>query len=229
MTLRPVEVVALIPCRDEAGSIANVIDELRAIGVARVVVALDPASSDDTIVLAERAGAVVIKAESSGYDGPCLAAIDVLHAEGFDGSVLFLDAGNKYEMASVGALLDRLDSSVDLAFGIRDAQTFWHQRLGNLAYRGALFLRFRHWSKDISSLRVVRMSSLLAMRLEDRRFSLPFQTIVHALVLGLNISYTPIHCTGVRVGESKVSGNPRNSLRAAQQMLRSLRRVPDLR
>jgi glycosyltransferase involved in cell wall biosynthesis len=227
--IRDHDLVAVIPCKNEQGSIVDVITDLRAIGVERVVIGLDPGSADDTAVLAEQSGAVVIKAEASGYDAPCLAAINHLQFDGFAGFVLFLDAGNKYEMDSVGAMLDSLDGACDLTFGIRDAQTFWHQRLGNFGYRCALFARYRHWAKDISSVRVVRMESLIAMRLEDRQFSLPFQTIVHGLVLGHCVSYTPIRCRKYRVGESKVSGDPRNSLRAFRQMLRSLRRVPPLR
>lgn len=219
-------VVALIPCRNEAASIVAVIEGLRAIGINKIVIGLDPKNTDDTPMLAERAGAMVVKAESSGYDGPCLASIDHLRAIGFAGSVLFLDAGNKYVMETVGALVAGLDPTADITFGVRDRQMRWHQRLGNKFFHIVLYLRFRHWVTDVSSLRVVKMSVLEELQLEDRQFSLPFQTIVHALMLHKKIRYTPIRCTQERTGTSKVSGDVRNSLKAARQMALSLFRTP---
>lgn len=226
---RPRPVAAVVPCRDEAGSIDPLVRGLLGSVVDRVVVGLDPASRDDTHEIAVRAGATVVVSPRSGYDGPCLAAVDRLRADGFDGDVLFLDAGSKYVLESIGALVDARASDGALTFGIRDHQTFWHQRLGNWAYRMALLARYRHWARDISSVRVVPIEVLDALRLQDRAFSLPFQTIVHALELGLDIDYVPIRCTAARIGASKVSGSPRNSLRAAVQMARSLMSVPDLR
>ena len=102
----------------------------------------------------------------------------------------------------------------------------WHQRFGNNVFRVVLFVRFRHWARDISSLRIVRMATLDQLRLEDRQFSLPFQTIVHALKLRKSIRYTAITCTPKRTGTSKVSGDLGNSLRAARQMGLSLVRIP---
>ena len=55
-------VVAVIPCRDEAASIVAVIEGLRAIGINEIVLGLDPKNTDDTATLAERAGAMVVKA-----------------------------------------------------------------------------------------------------------------------------------------------------------------------
>ena len=49
--------VAVVPCRNEALSIAAVVDDLHRIGVVDVVVALDPASSDGTDELARERGA----------------------------------------------------------------------------------------------------------------------------------------------------------------------------
>ena len=220
--------VAIVPCRNEAPSISSVLKELARIGVGRVIVAVDPRSTDTTATLAAEAGAQVVHSHTSGYDGPCLAGIKTLSDEGFDGDVLFLDAGNKYEMDSVAALLDGLDPSADITFGIRDAQMKWHQRIGNNVFRMVLFLRFRRWVHDVSSLRVVRMPVIAELQLQDRQYSLPFQTIVHALALDKHICYVPIHCTPMRTGVSKVSGEWRNSAKAAQQMLISVARVPRL-
>ena len=214
--------VAIVPCRDEELSIAKVLDDLARIGVGRVIVAIDPRSTDGTARLADEAGAQVVRSTSSGYDGPCLAALAVLADEGFDGNVMFLDAGNKYEMDSVAALLDRLDAAADLTFGVRDAQMKWHQRMGNDMFKLILYARFRRPVRDVSSLRVVQMALITELQLVDRRYSLPFQTIVRALALDKTIRYVPIRCTPNRTGASKVSGEWRNSARAAGQMLRSL-------
>ena len=220
-----VNLTAIVPCRNEAPSIASVIDELHSIGVDQIIVALDPASTDGTGKLAEAAGARVVVAAASGYDSPCLSALEDLRSSGFSGSVLFLDAGNKYVMSSIGDLLDAVDPVADITFGIRDNQWRWHQRLGNAMFRLAVLVRYRHNMHDVSSVRVAKMSILNQLNFEDRQFSLPFQTVLHALARGMTLHYVPIRCTQTRVGVSIVSGQWRNSLRAAKQMGLSFIRV----
>ena len=212
------ELVAVVPCRNEAESIRTVITDLRSIRVDRIIVALDPKSSDATASLAADLGVDVVVAERSGYDGPCLSALRHLRSRGYRGSVLFLDAGNKYNMDSVGELLDVVDPSADITFGIRDTQWQWHQRTGNLLFRAAVLVRYRHNMRDVSSVRVATMSVLDRLNYEDRQFSLPFQTVIHALHRDMTLRYVPIRCTQNRTGLSKVSGQWRNSLRAAKQM-----------
>ncbi len=210
--------VAVVPCRNEALSIAAVVDDLHRIGVVDVVIALDPASSDGTDELAREQGATIVRASASGYDAPCLAALDHLADRGFSGWVLFLDAGNKYVMETIGALIDTADPMADITFGIRDSQWRWHQRIGNTMFRAAVFLRYRHNLHDVSSVRLAKFDSLRLLEFEDRQFSLPFQTVLHALARGMTLKYVPIGCTPTRTGASKVSGQWRNSLKAAKQM-----------
>ena len=129
-------------------------------------------------------------------------------------------------MATIGALLGAVDPKADITFGVRDTQLFWHQRLGNLMFSLVLYLRYRHWVQDTSSVRVIPMSFVRRMKYEDRQFSLPFQTVVTGLALKANLQYVNIRCTPTRTGESKVSGSPRNSAKAARQMVRSMLRRP---
>jgi glycosyltransferase involved in cell wall biosynthesis len=223
-TLGPV--AAIVPCQNEAGSIAELVDELFRIGVSKIVVALDPKSSDDTELVATRHGAVVVTSEVSGYDGPVLAGIVGLGD--FAGWVLFLDAGGKYEMDSIGSLISTADRTADMTFGIRNDHLFWHQRIGNNLFKAVLWLRFnRHVTKDVSSVRLIRSDVLPKLQLEDRQFSLPFQTLVHGLKQGMRIDYLPIRSNPRQDGTSKVSGSPRNSARAALQMVLSIRKAPD--
>ena len=217
--------VAVVPCRNEGQSIGTVIDDLRGIGVMEVIVALDPASSDTTDATATDHGATVVRAPASGYDAPCLAALDHLADRGFDGWVLFLDAGNKYEMQTLSVLIDTAIPIVDITFGIRDSQWRWHQRIGNNLFRLAVLVRYRHNLQDVSSVRLARFESLRSLALEDRQFSLPFQTVLNALDRGMTLQYVPIRCTKARTGTSKVSGQWRNSLKAASQMSTSFFRV----
>ncbi len=218
-------VAAIVPCRNEAGNIQKLVTELLAIGVAPVVVAIDPLCTDQTAAMATASGALVEHSAVSGYDGPVLAGIQRLQA--FSGWVLFLDAGDKYVVSSIGEFINTADPAAHMTFGIRDHQTFWHQRMGNTLFRVVLWMRFnRHVVKDVSSVRLIRSDVLPKLQLEDRQFSLPFQTLVHGLKQGMRIDYTPIRCTPTRIGSSKVSGSPKNSMKAARQMLLSLWKAP---
>ena len=219
------DLVALVPCRNEESSIARVIDDLRSIGVTEILVGLDPASSDATAQIASARGASVVISPASGYDAPCLAGLEHLRSQGYRGSVLFLDAGNKYVMSTVGDLLDAVDPAADITLGVRDSQWHWHQRFGNGLFRTAVRIRFRHRLLDVSSLRVMNMDVLNQLNLEDRQFSLPFQTVLHALAREMTLQYVPIRCTPTRSGSSKVSGLWRNSLKAGRQMGLSFFRI----
>jgi glycosyltransferase involved in cell wall biosynthesis len=223
----PAMPTAIIPCRNEAASIVEVIADLRRIGIERIVIGLDPLSTDQTAELAADHGAVVVWAKATGYDSPCISAVDHLRAEQFAGRLLFLDAGNKYEIDSIGELLARADPSADITFGVRDASMRWHQRLGNTGFKAILRARYGQPVLDVSSVRLLSIGLFTELRLEDRQFSLPFQTIVHALASKKTIHYVPIRCRPTRTGTSKVSGSKRNSVKAARQMVTSLLSVPD--
>jgi glycosyltransferase involved in cell wall biosynthesis len=218
--------VAIIPCRNEQGSIEQLVADLQRIGFAEVIVSVDPNSSDETASLATARGATVVRGASTGYDGPCLAALEYLRNLDYRGDIVFLDAGNKYVIESIGEMLQQSPVDADIVFGLRDSAMMWHQRLGNAAFRTILFLRFRQRVLDISSVRLMSMEVANELQLVDRQFSLPFQTVVNALALGKRIHYVPIRCRDERIGDSKVSGSPRNSAKAAKQMLVSLAKAP---
>jgi hypothetical protein len=190
-----------------------------------VVVSIDPACNDTTESVARAAGATVVRAPRSGYDGPVLAGVGAVTSA--TTHILFLDAGGKYVMDSVAELLRATNPQAPIVYGVRDAQQFWHQRLGNMLFALVLRIRFRGpWVADVSSLRLIRADVLPLLRLEDRQFSLPFQTTVHALKQGIPIVFIPIRCTASRIGVSKVSGSHRNSAQAALQMALSIMKAP---
>ena len=221
------ELAAIVPCKNEELSVAKVIEDLRSIGLSLILIGLDPGSTDRTAEIAEALGANVVRATSGGYDGPVLACIAELERTGFEGSVLFLDGGNKYVVDSIRELLSAADPRADMTFGVRDAHLFWHQKLGNLLFASVLFLRYRKWVTDVSSVRLIPMPVLRRLHYEDREFSLPFQTVVHGLALEMDMRYFPIQCTPKRTGVSKVSGSKRNSMKAARQMFVALLKKPN--
>lgn len=186
---------------------------------------MDPACTDTTEAVARASGATVVRAPSSGYDGPVLAGVAA--ASSTATHILFLDAGGKYVMDSIATMLEKARPDAPIVYGVRNAQQFWHQRLGNLMFALVLQARFRGpWVADVSSVRLIRSDTLSRLRLEDRQFSLPFQTTVHALKQGIPIVFIPIRCTATRIGVSKVSGSHRNSARAALQMALSIVKAP---
>jgi glycosyltransferase involved in cell wall biosynthesis len=219
-------ITAIVPCRNEAGSIGSLIEGLFSIGVARVIVAVDPNCTDETAAVSAHHCASVVRAPVSGYDGPVLAGLAALDADATH--VLFLDAGGKYHLDSIEALLEQANPLADMTFGVRDLQVLWHQKLGNNLFALMLWIRFqRHRCKDVSSVRLLRVDVIPRLRLEDRQFSLPFQTIVHGLKQGMTIDYISIRCTKDRIGNSKISGSIRNSVTAGRRMLMSIAKAPD--
>lgn len=77
-------VAVVLPARDEAATIASIVDQVRGrlrdeIGLVDELIVMDHGSSDETAAVAERAGAAVIPADSVLADfGPVLGKGDVL-------------------------------------------------------------------------------------------------------------------------------------------------------
>lgn len=113
---------AVIPAYNEGMSIAGVVSGVRLFSVPIVV---DDGSTDDTALLAERAGAVVVKHESNrGYDAALESGLFKAINMGFQFAVT-IDADGQHAPQTLVAFNNELDSGADLVVGTRDS----YQRL----------------------------------------------------------------------------------------------------
>ena len=107
MSVETSEVVVVIPAHDEAETVGDVVQGVRDAGFAVVVV--DDGSSDATAVLAEQAGAVVLRLPLNlGVGGALRCGFHYAVANGYRVAVQ-CDADGQHDPSDIGVLLRALD------------------------------------------------------------------------------------------------------------------------
>ena len=135
---RPVEVSVVIPCLNEANSLAYCVDKARkALQEARIsgeVVVADNGSTDGSIEIAEEHGARVIRVAQRGYGAALRAGI-----AGARGPFIIMgDADDSYDFSDVPRFVEKLRDGNDIVMGNRfrgeikpGAMPSLHRYLGN--------------------------------------------------------------------------------------------------
>lgn len=115
-TLPSISVV--IPAKNEAGSLGQVVREVRARLPTAEVIVVDDGSSDDTATIAFESGALVIKHLYSKGNGASVKT----GARAATGDILvFLDADGQHSPNDISRLLEPLHKGADMVVGARDS------------------------------------------------------------------------------------------------------------
>lgn len=113
-------VVAIVPAFNECGSVGKVVDEIRAARPGIDVVVVDDASTDDTAVVAESRGAIVLRLPFNvGIGGAVQTGFRYALAEGYDRAIR-LDGDGQHDAAEIPRLFVPLErGEADLVIGSR--------------------------------------------------------------------------------------------------------------
>ncbi len=133
-----VELTVLMPCLDEAKTVATcvhkAVEACREAGVEAEVLVADNGSRDGSPELARAAGARVIQVVEKGYGAALRAGIEAARGR----FVVMGDADDSYEFQDVPRFLERLRAGDELVMGSRfrgiihpGAMPFLHRFLGN--------------------------------------------------------------------------------------------------
>jgi glycosyltransferase involved in cell wall biosynthesis len=137
----PVEVSVVIPCLDEADTLAICIEKaqraLDAEGIAGEIIVADNGSTDGSREIAASLGAVVVPVAERGYGSALMGGIQAARGE----FVIMGDADNSYDFSEIPRFVSRLREGFDLVQGCRlesgggrvmpGAMPFSHRWLGN--------------------------------------------------------------------------------------------------
>jgi len=116
---RPVEVSVVIPCLNEANSLAYCVEKarkaLQEAGISGEVVVADNGSTDGSIAIAEEHGARVIRVAQRGYGAALRAGI-----AGARGPFIIMgDADDSYDFSDVPRFVEKLREGNDIVMGNR--------------------------------------------------------------------------------------------------------------
>ena len=224
MTGNSLTLAVVIPALNEAGNIRDLVQEVRRVVPAAVIV-VDNGSTDATASLAAAGGALVIAEPRRGYGYACQAG--VRHAvECRADVVVFLDGDYSFLPAELPRLLlPILQDRADLVLGSR-----WlgriepgamppQQRFGNwLAARLMNGLYATHVT-DLGPYRAIRLPLLLSLDMQEMTYGWPTEMMVKAARRGAHIVERPVSYRARRAGRSKVSGTLRGTVLAARYIL----------
>jgi len=196
---RDVELTILMPCLNEAETIATCIDKAQSFlarsGVAGEVLIADNGSSDGSVEYALARGARVIAVTERGYGAALRAGIAAARGR----FVIMGDADDSYDFSRLELFLARLRDGSDLVIGNRfaggiapGAMPFLHRYLGNpvLSLIGRMF--FRSGIRDFHcGLRGVRRDAVLALDLRTSGMEFASEMVVRAALNGLAIAEVP--------------------------------------
>ncbi len=217
-------VAVIIPALNEAGNIRALVEDVRRVVPAQVIV-VDNGSTDATAAEAEVGGAQVVTEMRRGYGYACQAGVRRATELAAD-VVIFLDGDYSFLPAELPRLLlPILRQRADLVLGSR-----W---LGHIA-RGAMppQQRFGNWLAarlmnglygtrvtDLGPYRAIRMPLLLSLGMQEMTYGWPTEMMVKAARRDAAIVETPVSYYPRRAGRSKVSGTLRGTVLAARYIL----------
>jgi glycosyltransferase involved in cell wall biosynthesis len=137
----PIEVSVVMPCLNEADTLAICIRKARAAldgaGIVGEIVVADNGSTDESIEIARREGARVVPVKTAGYGAALMGGIDAARGE----FVVMGDADDSYDFGELPKFVEQLRAGHDLVQGCRleagggrvlpGAMPFTHRWLGN--------------------------------------------------------------------------------------------------
>ena len=195
----PLELTILMPCLDEAETVAICVGKavgwLAAHGVAGEVVVADNGSTDGSQALARAAGARVVDIPRRGYGAALQGGIEAARGR----FVIMGDADDSYDFTALEPFVAELRTGADLVMGNRFAGTiepgampFLHRYLGNpvLSWVGRLFFGLE--VRDFHcGLRGFRRDAIRELGLVTTGMEFASELVVKAGLHGLDIREVP--------------------------------------
>ena len=224
----------VIPARDEADNIGEVVGALLALCTdagQRVVddlVVCDNGSTDGTAERARTAGARVAVEEAPGYGRACLTAIAALRPVDL---VLFVDGDRSCEVGQTFDLLHAVTAGADLVIGSRvlgrmePGALSPPQIAGNRVASLLIRLLWRRKVTDLGPFRAIRRDALRRLDMRDTAYGWTVEMQIKAIQRHLRVVEVPVDSLRRRFGRSKVGGTVKGVIGASVGILGTIYRL----
>lgn len=189
----PADVAIVIPARNEAQSLGQLLPQLRGLYADYPILVVDDASADDTRAVCERHGARVISHPYRMGNGAAVKT-GARHVDAH--VVVFMDGDGQHPAADVGRLLEKLEEGYDMVVGARDwnSQANVGRGLANTFYNKLASWMVGHRVLDLTSgFRAVRADKFKSyLYLLPNGFSYPTTITMAFFRAGYSLAYLPI-------------------------------------
>jgi glycosyltransferase involved in cell wall biosynthesis len=191
----------VIPCLNEAGTLAIVIEKARraceALGLSGEIVVADNGSTDGSPEIAARAGARVVHVKERGYGNALRHG-----ARAAKGRLLVMgDADDTYDFGEMGRFVERLEQGADFVMGTRlgpgrilpGANPWLHRRVGTPALTFALNRLFGLRIRDVNcGMRGITRAKFAELDLRSSGMEFASEMLIKAAVMQLRIEEVPV-------------------------------------
>lgn len=214
----------IIPAYNEQDAIANVISEIPKL-VSEIIV-VNNNSTDDTVQVAEKAGATVLTETNKGYGYACLKGLNYIASQNETPDIIvFIDGDySDYPEELTKIVAPILEQDIDFVIGARtpelrekDAVTP-QQVFGNWLACTLMKLFFKANYTDLGPFRAIKYDKLLTLNMTDKTYGWTVEMQLKALKQKLSYIEVPVHYKK-RIGLSKVSGTIKGSIFAGIKIL----------
>jgi glycosyltransferase involved in cell wall biosynthesis len=221
MNTPKLKISVIIPALNEQDSIGMVIRDIPK-DLANEIIVVDNGSTDNTVRVAQKAGARVVREDERGYGAACLKGIASAHEPDI---MVFLDGDYSDYPEEMGLVVAPIaQGTADLVIGSRISggdgksvlppQAYWGNMLATLLIR----ILYGHSFTDLGPFRAIRCSALTQLNMQDRNFGWTIEMQIKAVKQGLSIKEVPVRYRA-RIGKSKVSGTLSGSIKAGAKIL----------
>jgi len=215
----------IIPAFNEAGSIANVINDIPS-SVSEVIV-VNNNSTDTTEIQASKTGATVLKEPQRGYGNACLKGLDYIanSNEEKPDIIVFLDGDySDYPEQLTDIVAPIIEKNIDFVVGARvkrlreEGSMTPQQVFGNWLATFLMKLFFKAKFTDLGPFRAIKYDKLLSLDMQDKTYGWTVEMQLKVLKQKLTYTEIPVKYKQ-RIGVSKVSGTLKGTIFAGLKIL----------
>lgn len=219
----------LIPARNEAASIAQVLHDIPA-ALSPLVVVIDNNSTDATAQIAREHGATVLHEPRPGYGRVMLTGLRYLATHPVD-IVVFLDGDYSDYPDEMERLIEPIvNDGYDLVLSTRLNPLYDKDSLPpHVVYGNKLvvsLMNLLHGSRytDLGPFRAIRADALQRLDMRDTDYGWTVEMQAKAHRMGMRIKEVPMRYRR-RIGQSKISGTIKGSVLAGSKMILTVLRL----
>lgn len=213
----------VIPAFNEEKSIGKVVADIPKDLVQHVIV-VNNNSTDNTVEVAEKAGAIVLTENRKGYGWACLLGIEKANALNTD-IIVFLDGDySDYPEEIIDVVTPILESDMDMVIGSRvlgkreKGSLTPQQVFGNWLATRLMRIFYRAKFTDLGPFRAIKATSLEKLNMSDKTYGWTIEMQIKAAKQKMKFCEVPVNYRK-RIGVSKVSGTVKGTVLAGIKII----------
>lgn len=198
------KISVVLPAKNESGAISLTVKKIHQLNLVDEIIVVNDGSTDNTLQVAESAGAIVISHPYSKGNG---AAIKTGARNATGDIIVFMDADGQHDPQDIPHLIEKISEGYDLVVGARQkgSQASLGRGVANALYNNLATYMTEHQVEDLTSgFRAVRADKFSEfIYLLPNGFSYPTTSTMAFFRAGYSVAYVPIHAAK-RIGKSHI-------------------------